>query len=523
MSEPFSFRPKRSSQPSPYSSSEGRSQQGRFSSSSSDSSPSFEGRERGERRPNSEGYSSDYRGRDQRNDRRDDRGENRGEGRERRDDRGYRSERGGRDGGNFYGRKPSSFKPSYDKGASRVRPAVWEKNESPAQSAEWIEPWVELKYFSYNPAVFPRMLGAVSSQAKAGDLVNVYDKYGQIFGGGFWNPVSKTPLRIMHHGKDPITEELLVEKIKEAVRLRREVFKLDATTNAYRVLHGDSDGIGGLIVDKFADVLSLEVSTLGAWIRLGKWLPLLHELCDTKRHIISCDPTIAAMERIPVQDCPKSEPVRFVKIIENGISYEINFLEGHKTGFFCDQRDNRRRLASFLEGKSFLELCCYTGGFSLNAKLLGKAESVVGVDLDEKAIALAKRNANINGAKVNFVHADAFTYVRQMIRNGEMFDTVLLDPPKFVHGREEYEEGLKKYQDLNALGLQCVKPGGMFVTCSCSGLVSPQAFEELIIRVAQRQGRKLRILDISGPGYDHPYLSTYPEGRYLKVLWAIVE
>lgn len=401
----------------------------------------------------------------------------------------------------------------------------WEKEAPPAGSDHWIQPWVQLKYFSYNPAIFPRMLGAVSTQAQAGDIVHVYDKNGDLFGSGFWNPSSKTPLRIMHHGKDPIDERALDEKLKEAVSLRRDFLKLDNSTNAYRVLHGDSDGIGGLIVDKFDDVLSLEVSTLGAWIRLPRWLPLLHKLCGTKRHIVSCDKDIARMEQIdPEQNpIPPSDPVRLVKIKENGITFEINFLEGHKTGFFCDQRDNRLRMASLLEGRSFLELCCYTGGFSIAAKLIGNSGDVTAVDLDEKAIALAKRNANINNVRVNFVHADAFTYARQMIRNGEMFDAVLLDPPKFVHGRDEYEEGLKKYHDLNSLGLQCVRPGGLFVTCSCSGLVSPDAFEHIVIKAAQRQGRKLRILDITGPGYDHPYLSTYPEGRYLKVLWAIAE
>ncbi len=400
---------------------------------------------------------------------------------------------------------------------------VWEKAEAPEGSDAWVGPWVQLKYFSYNPAVFPRMLGAASRDARPGGLINVYDRNGDPFGTGFWNPQSRTPLRIMHHGRDFLTEKALDAKIEEAVRIRRDFLKLDETTNAYRVLHGDSDGIGGLIVDKFDDVLSLEISTLGAWIRLDRWLPLLHRLCGTKRHIVSVDPEIARMEGIDPDTAPPSEPVRLVKIRENGITFEINFVEGHKTGFFCDQRDNRRRMASLLEGRSFLELCCYTGGFSIAAKLIGNAGDVTAVDLDEKAIALAKRNANINSVKVNFVHADAYTYARQMIRNGELFDAVLLDPPKFVHGRDEYEEGLKKYHDLNSLGLQCVKPGGLFVTCSCSGLVSPDAFENIVIKAAQRQGRKLRILDITGPGYDHPYLSTYPEGRYLKVLWAIAE
>lgn len=447
-------------------------------------------------------------------DRNNDRGD-RGERRDYRSDRPYSNERNDRD------RSNSRFSRRMD----TPRKPAWEKDEEPEGSENWVTPWVQLKYFSYNPAVFPRMLGGVSKDAKAGDLVTVYDRNGDIFGAGFWNPKSRTPLRVMYHGRDQMTEDRIDEKLREAVSIRRDFLKLDETTNAYRVIHGDSDGIGGLIVDRFDDVLSLEISTLGAWIRLPRWLPILHSLCGTKRHIISCDEGIARMEDIDTRDFPPSDPVRMVKIRENGITFEINFIDGHKTGFFCDQRDNRRRMASLLEGKSFLELCCYTGGFSIAAKLQGNASEVVGVDLDEKAIALAKRNANINQTKVNFVHADAFTYARQMVRNGEMFDAVLLDPPKFVHGRDEldFEEGIKKYHDLNSLGLQCVKPGGLFVTCSCSGLISPDAFENIVIKAAQRQGRKLRILDITGPGYDHPYLSTYPEGRYLKVLWAIAE
>ena len=143
------------------------------------------------------------------------------------------------------------------------------------------------------------------------------------------------------------------------------------------------------------------------------------------------------------------------------------------------------------------------------------------MDLDEKAVAMAKRNGNINRHLIYFVHAYAFVYARQMVRNGRLFDAVLLDPPKFIIGRDGYEEGIKKYHDLNMLGLQCVRPGGLFVTCSCSGLLSPAEFEHTVIKAAQRQGRKLQIMAMTGPGWDHPFLSTYPEGRYLKVLWAI--
>lgn len=413
---------------------------------------------------------------------------------------------------NPYGNRPAQP-------VSRMR-----REAAPEGSEGWTDPWVQLKYFSYNPAIFPRMLGAVSPDARDGQLINVYDKNGELFGGGFWNEKSRTPLRVLAHGRDVLTEKVLDDAIRKAVAWRRDVCRLDEVTNAYRVLHGDSDGIGGLIVDRYNDVLSLEVSTLGAWLRLDRWLPLLHELCGTTRHVVQVDESIARMEGIDVRQAPPSDPVRLVRIHENDVQFEVDFAQGHKTGFFCDQRDNRLKLSQLVQGKTVLDLCCYSGGFAILAKKLGGAAEVTAVDLDEKAIAMAKRNANINGQqRIDFVHADAFVYARQMVRNGRMFDVVLLDPPKFVQGRDEaYEEGIKKYHDLNMLGLQCVRPGGLFVTCSCSGLVSPGEFEKTVIKAAQRLGRRLQIVQMSGPGWDHPFLSTYPEGRYLKVLWARV-
>ncbi len=407
------------------------------------------------------------------------------------------------------------------------KPRDFKAETAPEGSEHWVRPWVQLKYFTYNPAVFPRMLGAVSDDAVAGGLINVYDKNGELFGGGFWNPRSRTPLRMLCHGQEVLGESGLEDALRRAVAWRREDCGLDATTTAYRIVHGDSDGLGGLVVDRYGDVLSLEVTTLGVWRRLGTWLPLLHRLCGTSRHVITVDEAIARMEGIDVSQAPPSEPVRRVRIEENGVNFEVDFAQGHKTGFFCDQRDNRLRLSRLVRGKSLLDLCCYSGGFSLYAKVLGGAAEVTAVDLDEKAIAMAKRNANINASHgplhIDFVHADAFVYARQMVRNGKLFDVVLLDPPKFVLGRdEEKEEGLKKYNDLNMLGMQCVRRGGLFVTCSCSGLLSPAEFEHTVIKAAQRLGRRLQILEMSGPGWDHPFLSTYPEGRYLKVIWARV-
>ena len=243
--------------------------------------------------------------------------------------------------------KGQGYKPRFkDKkrpqgGSAVPRVRAFKTADAPEGSENWVRPWVQLKYFTYNPAVFPRMLGAVSPDAVQGGLINVYDKNGDLFGGGFWNPQSRTPLRMLAHGPEVLKEKDLETAIRKAVAWRRQDCKLEETTNAYRVIHGDSDGLGGLIVDRYNDVLSLEVTTLGVWLRLPQWLPLLHELCGTKRHVITVDDGIARMEGIDVSKAPASEPVHKVRIVENGVNFEVDFAQGHKTGVFCDQRDNR--------------------------------------------------------------------------------------------------------------------------------------------------------------------------------------
>ena len=364
------------------------------------------------------------------------------------------------------------------------------------------------------------MIGEVSRDATPGALVQVLGKEGTPFGWGLWNPKSRMPLRVVSHSLDPIDESFFEAAIRRAAALRRDILKLDADTDAYRAIHGDADFLPGMVADKFADVLSVEITNLAAWQRLPKWLPLLHECFGTRRLIVSVDPDLARIEGIPRVGGAVSDNVRAVKIREHSVRYEVDFSEGHKTGFFCDQRDNRNKFGALAAGRSVLDLCCYTGGFAI-AAALGGASEVTAVDLDETAVAMAKRNANLNSAKVRFTHADAFTWLRTMIENGRKWDLVIADPPKFIHGRED-ELGVAKYADLNKLALQLVAPAGLFVTCSCSGQLGAGEFERIVITSAHRRDLRLQTFDRTGAGPDHPTLSNYPESRYLKVLWSRV-
>jgi len=393
------------------------------------------------------------------------------------------------------------------------------------------EPWAQLKYYTFQPAIFPRLLGAVSRGARPGDLVSVYDKIGDLFGAGLFNPEAKIPLRVVCHSTEPVDEGYFETAIRRAVGLRREVAALDADTDAYRLINSDGDGLSGLIIDRFGPVLVIEVASLGLLQRLPSWLKLLHELAETRHHQIRVDSEIARFEGISsrmvsdIEEAPGGPPPRRIKIREHGALFEVDLEEGHKTGFFCDQRDNRRRLAVLLTPDArLLDLCCYSGGFAVAAQTAGHTGEVCGVDLDEVAIEMAKRNANLNRQRVRWVHADAFAYARQMQQNGETWDAVVLDPPKFVLTREAAgaAEGRRKYEDLNQLSITLVKPGGLFVTCSCSGLVSLERFESFVIKAAHRAGRRLQFFEVTGAGVDHPVYSNCLESRYLKVLWSRV-
>ncbi|RBP35133.1 23S rRNA (cytosine1962-C5)-methyltransferase [Roseimicrobium gellanilyticum] len=406
------------------------------------------------------------------------------------------------------------------------RRSPFRQRSAPPGSESWQTPWVQIKYFTFHPNVFPNMVADASPDAQKGDIVAVYDREGQLFGHGFYNKDAKVALRIFQHSSEPLPADHFEQAIRQAVSLRLDSLQLQGKTDAFRVINSDGDGIPGLMVDKFGDVLAVEISTLAAQQRLDTWVPLLHSLLGTKEVVYHFDANAARAEMlsphfVDAELEKKSAKIEATRITENGVRFHVNFESGHKTGFFCDQRDNRAQLASWVKDARVLDICCYTGGFSVSAMKAGAAE-VTAVDLDENAIAVAKKNANLNQQRVSFVHADAFSWMRQMQKNGDTWDAVVLDPPKLVFSRESFEEGKAKYHDMNKLALSLVKRGGLFLTCSCSGLMPVEMFEEIVVGVAHRSGRELQILDRRGAGADHPIMSNCPESRYLKTLWARV-
>jgi 23S rRNA (cytosine1962-C5)-methyltransferase len=382
-------------------------------------------------------------------------------------------------------------------------------------------PVVAIRSAGRHPSVYKKMVaGPVGSLRPVdGDLVRVVDRDDQPIGYGLWNSRSQIALRILRHGDDPPGPDFWRDRIAAAVDLRRTFLKLDETGNAYRVVHAEGDGLSGLIIDRFDDVLSVELFSLGMYQRIGPILALAGKATGAPHFRVHVDERIAKAEDFPGRPVASPGAPDLVTIQEHGLRYRVRFEEGHKTGFFCDQRDNRRELARYCRDRTVLDLCCYTGGFGLNALARGRAREVTCVDLDEKAVAVARENANLNQLRPGLVHADAFGYARQMAANRRQYGVVVLDPPKLIPGRLDIAAGKRKYFDLNALAMGLVEPGGLLLTCSCSGLLSPEDFLQLLRAAARRAGRAAQVLAVTGAAADHPVGLEALEGAYLKAVW----
>lgn len=383
------------------------------------------------------------------------------------------------------------------------------------------EPVVKLKHASYGPYIFNRMVDRVIGKVADGDIVAVADNRGRLFGWGFYNRRSRIALRMLTHAAERPDDAELARRVIRAVKLRCEQLGLESVTDAYRLVHAEGDGLTGLIADRFGDRVVIELFSKAILRRLE----LLEDAfidagLDVKEFVVRADKSVAQHEGFQMHELPGDNKPRRAEITEHGVKFIVDLTRGHKTGFFCDQRDNRLALTAFTPGKRVLDCCCYTGGFACYAAGPGRAAEVTGVDLDEKILPLAAENAALNGASVEFHHADAFDYLRAAEAQGRQWDVVVLDPSKFVRRRTELDLGLHKYADLNRLAARVVAPGGLLLTCSCSGLVDLPTFTHTVTRAARSAERQMQILRVSGAGADHPVMGDALEGAYLKAIWG---
>ncbi|MCR6664129.1 MAG: class I SAM-dependent rRNA methyltransferase [Luteimonas sp.] len=382
-------------------------------------------------------------------------------------------------------------------------------------------PTVRLKnaWRSNHPWIFQKLVEKPAQRPKPGSIVDIVGVDGVWIGRGFYNGHSRIALRILETDPDVAVDAgWFARKIAEAVRLRREVLRLDNTTNAWRVVHSEGDGLSGLVVDRYDDLLVVEFFSAGAF-RHREWIyDALREQFPGCRFHSFADEHVQKQESFDFHGNSTTAPA---EIVENGIRFRADPAGAHKTGFFADQRDNREWLSHRCTGQRVLDLCCNTGGFGVYAAARGASE-VVGIDIDEAVLDIAKANAKLNNVRPRFVQADIFPWLRDAANNGERFDVVILDPAKMTRDRDQVIPALKKYLDMNKLALGVVKPGGLFATFSCTGLVSEEQFLDMLRRAAFYAGRTVQVLKVSGAGADHPFLAHVQESRYLKAVFCRV-
>ena len=378
---------------------------------------------------------------------------------------------------------------------------------------------------SNHPWIFQKMIEKPEPRPKPGSVVDIYDREGTFAGRGFYNGHSRIALRVLTADADEAVDEtFFARKIAQAVQLRRDTLKLDAVTNAYRVVHSEGDGLSGLVVDRFADTLVIEFFSAGMVKQRDLIRRCLLEHFPTAQTYVFAEDHVQKQESFDLAHPSTPKPT---VIHEHGVQFHAAPGSKHKTGFFLDQRDNRKTLTDFCAGARVLDLCCNSGGFGIYAKTVGGADEVVGVDLDEDILQIAEQNARLNKVKLRFIQADIFAWLRDIgvnnRANDKRYDVVVLDPAKMTRDRDQVIPALKKYLDMNKLALAAVKPGGIFLSCSCTGLVSEEQFLDMLRRAAFYANRTLQVLKVTGAGADHPWLAHVPESRYLKAAFCRVE
>ncbi|MFM7034085.1 MAG: class I SAM-dependent rRNA methyltransferase [Planctomycetia bacterium] len=375
-------------------------------------------------------------------------------------------------------------------------------------------------FFGRHPWVLESAVLRVEGQPADGDVVDLATHDGLFVARGLWNSVST--IRVRLYGFDAATkldDALWRSRIESAAVVRRSL-GLDDRAGACRLINSEGDDLSGLIVDRYGDWLSVQITALAMARRLDVICDALEAIVAPKGILLrGAERGLSKLEGLHLPDrlVRGTAPEGPIFVKEHGLSFGIDLAEGQKTGFYLDQRDNRQAAAAYARGRRVLDMFCYSGGFSLACAVQGGAASVLAGDSSAKATALAKANADLNGAaNITVETADAFDMLDRLRGAGNRFGMVILDPPKFARSRASFEEAMRAYHRINRLAIDLLEPGGMLVTNSCSGAVSRDDFLMMLSGVAQRSGRSIQLLEVRGAAPDHPVSASCLDGEYLK-------
>ena len=354
--------------------------------------------------------------------------------------------------------------------------------------------------------IYAGYVEAVSGEPVSGDVVDVLAPNGQFYARGLYNPLSKIRVRILSFDDEPITEQFWRGRIAQAIRLRQ------------RLIYGEADRLPGLVVDRYDDVLVMQTLSSGMDRRKDLLADLLCQESGATQVYLRNDAKSRMLEGLPTErGFLRGGGATMLEIQEGPARFLVDIERGQKTGWFCDQRENRLVMARFAAGAEVLEVFAHTGAFGIHAALAG-AKSVEGLDVSEEALALARNHAGLNKVDDRCVYrsADAFEEMRKLERSGCRYDLVLLDPPAFARSKQAVPRALAGYKDVNLLGIRLTKPEGFLITSSCSHHVTEHELWTGICLAAQDAKRQVRLLEQRGQASDHPILATMPETRYLK-------
>ncbi len=357
----------------------------------------------------------------------------------------------------------------------------------------------------------------VKGEPAAGDLVDLYTPAGRFYGRGFFNPHSKIRVRILTSEEKPIDEGFWMTRLDDAIRLRERVV---SDTNAYRIVHGESDLLPGLIVDRYGEWLVMQTLAFGMDRRQNLLAELLSSRTGAQAVYLRNDAKSRVLEGLPLERrfLRGQGPTR-VEVYEGNARFVVDVERGQKTGWFCDQRENRLAVASLARDLEVLDVFCHTGAFGIQAALHG-ARSVLGLDASRDALALAREQAARNNVEqvCTYREADAFEELPKLERAGRRYDLVIVDPPAFARSKQAVAPALAGYKELNRRALRLIRARGFLVSCSCSHYVGEQDFWKTVLAAARDAKRQVRLIESRSQSRDHPVLAAMPETRYLKCL-----
>ncbi|HFK4649860.1 TPA: 23S rRNA (cytosine(1962)-C(5))-methyltransferase RlmI [Serratia marcescens] len=371
-----------------------------------------------------------------------------------------------------------------------------------------------------HPWVFSGAVQRVEGKAHSGETIDILDSQGKWLARGAYSPESQIRARVWTFQQDEeINIDFFIRRLQQAQSWRDWVAQRDGL-DGYRLIAGESDGLPGITIDRFQNFLVLQLLSAGAEYQRPALLSALQHCYPECSIYDRSDVAVRKKEGLPLAQGPVlgDLPPELLPITEHGMKLLVDIQQGHKTGFYLDQRDSRLAARNYSAGRRVLNCFSYTGAFAVSA-LMGGCAQVISVDTSQAALDIARQNVELNKLDLNkaeFVRDDVFQLLRNYRTQGEKFDLIIMDPPKFVENKNQLASACRGYKDINMLALQLLNPGGILLSFSCSGLMSTDLFQKILADAAVDAGRDVQFIEQFRQAADHPVIATYPEGLYLK-------